>query len=141
MPKLFNFNQFSLLLFDLPRGPTLRQYPACLVLGWFVRWDVSGHTTAVLKGVVSWICSEKCFLGSYHLAFSLRVSVGSMRCIHTVLQMQPQFGRNPVLFYWIDHISIWSLIGLRTWLRARAMKGYSAFPKAPALLEPHHQIV
>ena len=22
-----------------------------------------------------------------------------------------------------------------------AMKGYSAFPKAPALLEPHHQIV
>ena len=26
-------------------------------------------------------------------------------------------------------------------LRAMAMKGYSAFPKAPALLEPHHQIV
>ena len=26
-------------------------------------------------------------------------------------------------------------------LRARAMKKYSAFPKAPALLEPHHQIV
>ena len=24
---------------------------------------------------------------------------------------------------------------------AMAMKGYSAFPKAPALLEPHHQIV
>ena len=26
-------------------------------------------------------------------------------------------------------------------LGAKAMKGYSAFPKAPALLEPHHQIV
>ena len=24
---------------------------------------------------------------------------------------------------------------------AMAMKGFSAFPKAPALLEPHHQIV
>ena len=26
-------------------------------------------------------------------------------------------------------------------LREMAMKGYSAFPKAPALLEPHHQII
>ena len=26
-------------------------------------------------------------------------------------------------------------------LEAMARKGYSAFPKAPALLEPHHQIV
>ena len=26
-------------------------------------------------------------------------------------------------------------------LGAMAMKGYSAFPKDPALLEPHHQIV
>ena len=26
-------------------------------------------------------------------------------------------------------------------LGAIAMKGYSAFPKAPAFLEPHHQIV
>ena len=26
-------------------------------------------------------------------------------------------------------------------LGAKAMKGYSIFPKAPALLEPHHQIV
>ena len=26
-------------------------------------------------------------------------------------------------------------------LGAMAMKGYSAFPKAPALPEPHHQIV
>ena len=26
-------------------------------------------------------------------------------------------------------------------LGAMAVKGYSAFPKVPALLEPHHQIV
>ena len=26
-------------------------------------------------------------------------------------------------------------------LEAMAIKGYSAFPKTPALLEPHHQIV
>ena len=26
-------------------------------------------------------------------------------------------------------------------LEAMAMKGYSVFPKVPALLEPHHQIV
>ena len=26
-------------------------------------------------------------------------------------------------------------------LGAMAMKGYSTFPKTPALLEPHHQIV
>ena len=26
-------------------------------------------------------------------------------------------------------------------LAAMAMKGYSAFPKAPVILEPHHQIV
>ena len=29
----------------------------------------------------------------------------------------------------------------KVYLGAMAMKGYSAFPKAPALLEPHHQIV
>ena len=28
----------------------------------------------------------------------------------------------------------------RVELRAMTMKGYSTFPKAPALLEPHHQI-
>ena len=26
-------------------------------------------------------------------------------------------------------------------LEARAMKGYSAYPKAPALIEPHRQMV
>ena len=33
------------------------------------------------------------------------------------------------------------LLHARVELGAMAMKGYSAFPKAPALLEPHHQIV
>ena len=30
---------------------------------------------------------------------------------------------------------------VRVDLGAMVMKGYSAFPKAPVLLEPHHQIV
>ena len=30
---------------------------------------------------------------------------------------------------------------VRVDLGVMAIKGYSAFPKAPALLEPHHQIV
>ena len=33
------------------------------------------------------------------------------------------------------------LLQARVDLGAMAMKGYSTFPKAPALLEPHHQIV
>ena len=33
------------------------------------------------------------------------------------------------------------LLLVRVDLGTMAMKGYSAFPKAPALLEPHHQIV
>ena len=42
--------------------------------------------------------------------------------------------------------SIWSTDGTlprqaRVDLGAMAMEGYSAFPKAPALLEPYHQIV
>ena len=35
---------------------------------------------------------------------------------------------------------IWS-IQARVDLEAMALKGYSSFPKAPALLEPHHLIV
>ena len=45
--------------------------------------------------------------------------------------------------------SIWpidrnlSVLPLRAWvdMGAMAMKGFSAFPESPALLEPHHQIV
>ena len=32
-------------------------------------------------------------------------------------------------------------LGLRVDLGVMAMEGYSAFPKAPALMEPHHQVV
>ena len=38
---------------------------------WFVRWEASGRTTAVLWGVVSWICSKQhtAALCSFQLAF------------------------------------------------------------------------
>ena len=41
------------------------------------------------------------------------------------------------------HIGPYQVLPLRARedLGAMAMKGYSAFPKVPALLEPHHQIV
>ena len=43
--------------------------------------------------------------------FSLCILLASMWCIHTVVWTQLQFGRNPVLFYRIDQISIRSITG------------------------------
>ena len=45
-------------------------------------------------------------LRSSHLAFSLCVLLATMWCIHTVVRIQLELGRNPVLFYRIDHTSI-----------------------------------
>ena len=47
-----------------------------------------------------------------------------------VVLYNPLIGPYQVLPFWA-----------RVDLREMAMKGYSAFPKAPASLEPHHQIV
>ena len=55
--------------------------------GWFLRWEVSGCT--VVLCVVPIL-----------LAFML--------CTHTEVLIQPQLGRNPLLFHRIDQISIWS---------------------------------
>ena len=41
---------------------------------------------------------------------------------------------------YIGHFQV-LLLWARVDLGAMAMKGYSAFPKAPALPKPHHQIV
>ena len=39
-------------------------------------------------------------------------------------------------------IGLYSVLPLRTWMdkRVMAIKGYSAFPKVPVFLEPHHEI-
>ena len=46
---------------------------------------------------------------SSHLAVSLFVLSVSKLCIHTIVLTQLQCGRNPILFYPIDQISIWSI--------------------------------
>ena len=78
-----------------------------------MKWEVSGHTTAVLLGVASRICSKQhlVFLWCSHLAFSPFL-LESMWCILTIILTQLQFGRNPVLsyqksnFHIIDNLSI-----------------------------------
>ena len=64
-----------------------------------------------LLGVASRISLKQhaTFLCSFHLAFSLCVLLASMWCILTIVRTQPQLGRNPVLFYQIDQISIGSI--------------------------------
>ena len=78
------------------------------LLGWFARWEVSDHTTAILWSVTSRISLKLhiAFLCSSHQDFSLWVSLVSMRCIHTVVLAQPEVERNPILFYQINQISI-----------------------------------
>ena len=53
-------------------------------------------------------------------------------CLHTVkcFQVLLFYTNNSMLPFWV-----------RVDLGAMAMNGYSAFPKAPALLKLHHQIV
>ena len=52
-----------------------------------------------------------------------------------------QFKCQTVLFD--PYIGPYQVLPFQAWvdLVAIAMKGYSAFPKAPVLLEPHHQII
>ena len=60
-------------------------------------------------GVASRIYSKQhvTFLLCLHQAFSLHVSLESSRFIHTVVPKWAQLGRNPVLYYLGDQISIW----------------------------------
>ena len=79
-----------------------------VVLKWILRWEVSGHTAAVLWEVASRIYSKQyvAFLRSFCLAFSPSVSLASRRCIYTVVVTRSLLERNPVLFH---QISIWSM--------------------------------
>ena len=55
----------------------------------------------------------------------------SLAKIHCYVLFDPYL-RGPYLV-----LPLWD----RVYLGAMAVKGYSAFPKAPALLESHHQII
>ena len=75
-------------------------------------------------------------------------SIASVICLHavkrSVLFQTIQFSishlftlsLNVKQFYLTQVIPLWDRVNLGV----IAMKGYSTFPKAPALLEPHHQI-
>ena len=58
-----------------------------VLLGWFIRWEVSGCTSVVLWCTASMICSKQyvVFLCNSHLAFSQRVSFESRWGIHIVV--------------------------------------------------------
>ena len=68
--------------------------------------------------IVVWVCrvsvvfdlvqKHVAFLCSSHPVFSPCISLVSKWCIHTVVMTQPHLGRNLVLFYQWDQISIWS---------------------------------
>ena len=47
------------------------QHVLLILFDWFVRWEVSGHIMAILKGIVSRVCSKQheTFLCSSHQIF------------------------------------------------------------------------
>ena len=94
----------TLLIFS----PLLLHLVLFFLVGWSERWEVSGRTT-VFWGSASRICSKhRPFFYSSHPAFSPSVSLEFRWCIHTVVPTRPLVGKNPVLFYKSDQISIWS---------------------------------
>ena len=63
--------------------------------------------------------------------------------VKTALFQAVTFCINTVYFYFDTYIGPYlvPLLRARVDLRAMAMRWYYSFPKAPALLKPHHQIV
>ena len=81
------------------RTSLVQQCLACLAhLRWFVRWEVSSRTHAVLQDAASRICSmrQSVFLCSSHLVFF------SSWFNYTVVLTRLQLGRIPVWFYLRD---------------------------------------
>ena len=72
--------------------PSRTQHVLLVLLGWFVRWEVSGRTGAVLKHVTSRIYLKQHTesLCSSHLAFSVGVLL--KWCNYTVVLIQLQLG-------------------------------------------------
>ena len=82
--------------------------------GWFMRWEVSGHTAVVLLNAASRVCLRQpaVSLCSFYAAFSPSVSIKIKRCNYSAVLTRLQRGRNPILFYQrlyfhiIDNLSI-----------------------------------
>ena len=80
-----------------------------ILLEWFLRWEVSSQTPAVLYGVASRICSKQhvASLFSFHQAFSLCVSLTPTWCIHTVVLTQHSLEKSRfILSDWSDFYHI-----------------------------------
>ena len=92
------------------------QHVLFILLGWFVRWEASGHTAAVLYNANYRICSKQhvAVLCKSNLAFSQSILLKSMRCIYTIVPTQLKLGRISILFYQRDQISIWLSIAVYT---------------------------
>ena len=71
-----------------------------VLLGWFLRLEVSGSTAVVSWGIASRICPKLlvAFFCSSHLAYSLCILLASMWCIHAVVSTHPQLERNSCFF-------------------------------------------
>ena len=70
-----------------PYFTSCTQHVLLAFLGWFARWDVNGHSAAVLEGAVSWICSKQHAesMCNFHNAFSPGVLLKSKGCNHTIV--------------------------------------------------------
>ena len=67
-----------------------------VLLGWFLRWEASGCTAAVLLSAAFMIFSKwyPSFLCSSHLTFSPSVLLKSRWCSHTIVPTWLQLGKN-----------------------------------------------
>ena len=102
----------------------------------YVIIQLSVNTVLMSKDSSIWNNSVKQFKSKYGLIVkNVSISSYSVYSIHFSISM--------LLVLFNPYIGPYQVLPLqaRVDLGAMAMKGYSAFPKAPALLEPHHQIV
>ena len=91
------------------RNPSRKSPMSLSLLKWFVRWEVSSHTAAVLEYAVYRIRPKHravVFLYSSYQTFSLGVLFESKWCNHTIVLICLQFGKIPFfLFRQRDQIS------------------------------------
>ena len=99
----------------------LQQCPTCLV-----------RLTLIVFVMGGWWPSSCCFVG-----------VASRTCSKLFAALQFYFKQVHILVLFNHKIGPYQVLPLRARvdLGAMEMKGYSAFPKVPTLLEPNHQIV
>ena len=73
----------------------------------------------------------------FHFKLFSLAKIRSLKCQNSSISSNLVQHNYRFFFYPYQVLPLWARVDPE----AMAMKGYSAFPKAPALLEPHHQIV